>query len=427
MAASMAYPEFTRAERLEKVLDIWRRLSGGSDAPIGYDDETYRSESGSADRNWCLGYMMKERDAFPPCFSSLPDTLELYFQFCSILSTCSAMSQMSATLANGGLNPCTGDRIFEADHVRSVLPIMLMAGMYDYSGQWAYDIGVPAKSGVGGCVFVVVPNVCGISIWSPRLDSVGNSQRGVRAATELVKHFAFHNFEVFSGLSRTKIDPTKRKNSDKQAALADLLFAASSGDVSALAQQKASGIDIFAADYDNRTALHLAASEGHLAAVKFLVESAPDDKKSAVVTAADRWGGTALDDAVHNGFTECAAVLKAAGATKAEVHHAAGKISTSSVKVDDDAPRILFAAADGDLDELIKLAASGHSLSSGDYDMRTALHLAASNGHADVIKYLLAQAGPSRSTVIAAQDRFGSTAADDAVREGHSECALLLK
>ena len=80
--------------------------------------------------------MMKERGAYPPCFSNLSETLELYFQICSILSTNRAMSIMAATLANGGVNPRTGDRVFSADDVRSVLPLMLTAGMYDYSGQW---------------------------------------------------------------------------------------------------------------------------------------------------------------------------------------------------------------------------------------------------------------------------------------------------
>jgi glutaminase len=123
-----------------------------------------------------------------------------YFQICSILSTCTAMSIMASTLANGGLNPLTGHRIFAPSEVRNALPIMLMAGMYDYSGQWAFDIGVPAKSGVGGCVYVVIPNLCGISIWSPRLDKVGNSQRGVEVCKALVKRLQFHNFEVSSFL-----------------------------------------------------------------------------------------------------------------------------------------------------------------------------------------------------------------------------------
>jgi len=86
---------------------------------------------------------------------------------------------MASTLANGGVNPMTGARICDVENVRSTLPLMLTCGMYDYSGQWAFDVGIPAKSGVGGCVFMVIPNVCGISVWSPRLDAVGNSVRGV--------------------------------------------------------------------------------------------------------------------------------------------------------------------------------------------------------------------------------------------------------
>ena len=82
-------------------------------APITYDDETYKSESATADRNWCLGYMMKESNAFPPCFAEqgLEETLELYFQTCSIESTSDAMATMSATLANGGFCPLTGEKV----------------------------------------------------------------------------------------------------------------------------------------------------------------------------------------------------------------------------------------------------------------------------------------------------------------------------
>merc|ERR1719498_1984724 len=98
--------------RLETVLEAWRQLSAADlfkRDPIGYSEETYKSESGSANRNWCLAYMMLEKGAFPECFkrhpedrANLSDTLELYFQFCSILSTNKAMSIMSATIANGG-------------------------------------------------------------------------------------------------------------------------------------------------------------------------------------------------------------------------------------------------------------------------------------------------------------------------------------
>ena len=97
------------------------------------------------------------------------------------------MSTMAATLANGGLNPISGKRVCTADEVRCALPLMLTCGMYDYSGQWAYEVGIPAKSGVSGCVWMVIPNVCGIAVWSPRLDEVGNSSRGVQVVRELVK------------------------------------------------------------------------------------------------------------------------------------------------------------------------------------------------------------------------------------------------
>ena len=293
MTTSMVAPYLeSRKERLEHVLQVWRDLSGDvRRQKIGYDDETYKSESATADRNWCLGYMMKESNAFPPCFKSLEETLELYFQLCSILATSDAMSVMAATLANGGLNPITGKRVFNPEHIRNVLPLMLTSGMYDYSGQWAFDIGVPAKSGVGGSVFIVIPNVAGITIWSPRLDEVGNSVRGVHGAKELLKRIAFHNFEVFSGLSRTKMDPCGRLNDAEDDVLGAMLFAASQGDVSALLAQKnagldfsMAGIDFSAGDYDYRTALHLAASEGHIECVRFIIDAIPADRMSEVLS-----------------------------------------------------------------------------------------------------------------------------------------------
>merc|ERR1719267_53657 len=455
MGVSMVYPHLNRQKRLEAVLQFWRELSAGASAvsdPVGYDDATYRSESSTADRNWCLGYMMKECNAWPSCFTSLEDTLELYFQICSILNTGRGMSTMAATLANGGVNPLSGVRVVAPEHIRCALPLMLTSGMYDYSGQWAYDVGVPAKSGVGGCVFLVIPNVCGIAIWSPRLDANGNSVRGVAAATDLVKHLAIHNFEVFSGLSRKKIDLTMRKNAALCAEIGDVLFAAAQGDVQALLSAINAGTDVFAGDYDKRTSLHLAAAEGHEEALRLLIDSIPSDglshSKIDVLSSTDRWGRTPLDDAITGRHTACVELLRSVGAKPTQ--HAAtasadtgAKLDAHSGKVTSDdrhnlkriattdtansAPRILFAAADNDIDELVKLAATGEDLLTGDYDRRTACHLAASNGHLAALKYIVIQAGSRVAQAIQAQDRFGNTPLDDAQRNGHEACYDFLK
>lgn len=436
MSTSMVFPEVEDVSiRREKVMSVWRELSGGDSSPIGFCKDTYLSESKTADRNWCLGYMMKERGAFPPCFTSLETTLETYFQICSVLSTCDAMSVMAATLANGGLCPLTGVRVFEADHVRRVLPIMLTCGMYDYSGEWAYEVGLPAKSGVGGCIFMVIPNVGGVAVWSPRLDPLGNSTRGVLVAKELVGRLAIHNFEVFSGLTHTKIVITMQKYEEDQGHITSILFAAAQGDVSALMSFANSGADLFAADYDMRTALHLAAAENHAHVVCYLVHLVHGDL--AKLSPRDRWGGTPLGDAIRGHCEACRELLQNAGA-ESDGRQRLVTVSEGAMYEGDDMQTLhveqsagltLMAAACGDVEELIAYSARGTNLFACDYDKRTALHLAASNGHLAVIRYLLSQASDSkkRTELLVRRDRFGSTAIDDARRENHQACLRMLQ
>ena len=102
---------------------------------------------------------------------------------------------MAATLANGGINPRTSERAILDEHVPDVLTVMLTCGMYDYSGEWVYRVGLPAKSGVGGGVMAVLPGIGGLGVYSPPLDRFGSSVRGVRVCEDLSEGLGLHLFE----------------------------------------------------------------------------------------------------------------------------------------------------------------------------------------------------------------------------------------
>lgn len=101
---------------------------------------------------------------------------------------------MAATLANRGTNPLTGRQAIRGEYVENVLSVMGSCGMYDYAGEWIYNVGIPAKSGVSGGVIAVLPGQVGIGVYSPRLDPRGNSVRGIRVCDELSRHWDLHMF-----------------------------------------------------------------------------------------------------------------------------------------------------------------------------------------------------------------------------------------
>ena len=112
----------------------------------------------------------------------------------------------SAALANGGRNVFTGKQIISERSVQNMLSIMFSCGMYDYSGEWAFEVGIPAKSGVSGLIIVVIPDVMGLALWSPPLDSYGNSVRGVQFAREMVKRYSHgRNQNVLHPFSNRKL------------------------------------------------------------------------------------------------------------------------------------------------------------------------------------------------------------------------------
>ncbi len=171
---------------------ILERLSDAAGRKLSVDEEVYRSESETGHRNRAIGHLLRN---FGVIDGSVDDILDVYFRQCSILVTASDLARMGATLANVGENPVTGRQVFDLTAVRNTLAVMFTCGMYDYSGNWAFDIGLPAKSGVGGGIVGVVNRQLGIGAYSPRLDAKGNSVRGVAAFKDLADELGLHAFE----------------------------------------------------------------------------------------------------------------------------------------------------------------------------------------------------------------------------------------
>ena len=180
----------TGTERLKRLLAMFKRYTG-RDHDIHFP--VFLSEKATGFRNRAMAYLMLN---FGMVSEKIDDTLDLYFQQCSILVNAKDLAMMSATLANGGINPVTKERAIDEQYVQDVISVMLTCGMYDASGEWAYRVGMPAKSGVGGGITALVPGKLGIGTFSPLLDGKGNSLRGIKVCEALSKDFGLHLFNV---------------------------------------------------------------------------------------------------------------------------------------------------------------------------------------------------------------------------------------
>ncbi|MBZ5643474.1 MAG: glutaminase A [Acidobacteriia bacterium] len=166
------------------------KLAAGRNLTI--DEDVLASESLTGNRNRAIAYLMLN---FGIIDDAVDHSLQQYFAQCSLRVNCSDLAMMAATLANMGTNPFTNTRVFDFQYVKDVLTVMFTCGLYDHAGEWAYRVGLPAKSGVGGGIIAVVNRQVGIAVYSPRLDAKGNSVRGILACKELAAQLGLHAFE----------------------------------------------------------------------------------------------------------------------------------------------------------------------------------------------------------------------------------------
>ncbi|CAB3408773.1 unnamed protein product [Caenorhabditis bovis] len=172
----------------------------------GYDHLVYLSEIETAHINRAISYRMLANKAFAADVD-IEKNLAFYTQNCAMTATTDVLAVMGATLANSGVNPISKKRVISENCCRDTLTIMSTCGLYDYSGEFAFKIGLPAKSGVSGALLIVVPEVMSIAMYSPKLDTCGNSVRGIKFAEKLVQCFNLHPYENFTNSLPSNIDP----------------------------------------------------------------------------------------------------------------------------------------------------------------------------------------------------------------------------
>jgi glutaminase len=181
IATTSLVPGATAEARWRFVADGLSRFAG---RPLPLDQEVLESAYATNHRNRALAALLRSRGALA---GEAGEATDLYTRQSCLQVTAVDLAVMAATLADGGVNPVTGERVVAPEIARVTLAVMAVAGMYETSGDWLVDVGVPGKSGIGGGIATVSPGKGGLGTWSPRLDSAGNSVRGQLTARFLAR------------------------------------------------------------------------------------------------------------------------------------------------------------------------------------------------------------------------------------------------
>jgi glutaminase len=175
----------------EKFEHIVTALSVFAGRPLEVDEEVYASEAATNDRNRGIAHLLS---GYGRLYCDPDVATDIYTRQCSLRVSARDLAVMGATLADGGVNPLTGVRAISSGSCRRVLPVLATAGLYERSGDWLYDVGLPGKSGVSGGLVTVSPGKGGVGTFSPPLDEAGNSVRGQRMTTYLSERLGLNLF-----------------------------------------------------------------------------------------------------------------------------------------------------------------------------------------------------------------------------------------
>ncbi|MBP1326027.1 glutaminase [Leucobacter exalbidus] len=188
IATTAMMPATSGEERWQLIRNGLSRFAGRE---LMLDGEVYRSESLTNQRNHAIAKLL---DSYDRLDANAEDTVDVYTRQCALAVTAQDLAVMGATLADGGVNPITGEQVVSAEVSRDTLAVLASCGMYERSGEWLFEIGLPAKSGVAGGIVAISPGKGALGTYSPPLDEAGNSVRGQRACAYLSRALGLNLF-----------------------------------------------------------------------------------------------------------------------------------------------------------------------------------------------------------------------------------------
>jgi len=188
IATTSLVPGATADDKWAFVVDGLSRFAG---RPLALDDEVYASETDTNLRNRSIAHLL---EGYGRLYFDPDQATDVYTRQCSLTVTVEDLAVMGATLADGGVNPRTGERVVDLEVCPPVLAVLATAGLYERSGDWLYDVGLPGKSGVSGGIVTISPGKGGLGTFSPRLDAAGNSVRGTAVTRTLSQALGLNVF-----------------------------------------------------------------------------------------------------------------------------------------------------------------------------------------------------------------------------------------